>query len=374
MSKLFEYSKPVEGQLFIGRKEEVRHLSDHFLLQTNAAIVAPQGWGKSSLVRQAYKDAVRKERNLKLVYLSLSTVRNEERFYELLVQSVLRTVSSSQSEVSENVRRYFPDIHPKVGFKSDSTDDLAIEFDWEEIRKNQDFLLKLPSVVAADKDCRFVVCVDDFHSVSLFNDPDTFASRINDIWGTDSKVTYCICGAPNAFFEKFISKTPVLKYGKLIRLSMIGRKDTVISLRDRFADSGKYLDDEMAELIIDLADNHPFYIQQIAHLSWMGTSVVCSRDVVTASHSSIVDQMGLVFENLTESLTSQQLCYLHAVLAGESIISTSEVLHRHHITSATSASRSKAALLERGMVCIRDGKVSFTDPLYAYWLNNRYFK
>lgn len=374
MSKLFEYSKPVEGQLFIGRKEEVRHLSDHFLLQTNAAIVAPQGWGKSSLVRQAYKDAVRKERNLKLVYLSLSTVRNEERFYELLVQSVLRAVSSSQSEVSENVRRYFPDIHPKVGFKSDSTDDLAIEFDWEEIRKNQDFLLKLPSVVAADKDYRFVVCVDDFHSVSLFNDPDTFASRINDIWGTDSKVTYCICGAPNAFFEKFISKTPVLKYGKLIRLSMIGRKDTVTSLRDRFADSGKYLDDEMAELIIDLADNHPFYIQQIAHLSWMGTSVVCSRDVVTASHSAIVDQMGLVFENLTESLTSQQLCYLHAVLAGESIISTSEVLHRHHITSATSASRSKAALLERGMVCIRDGKVSFTDPLYAYWLNNRYFK
>lgn len=374
MSKLFEYSKPVEGQLFIGRKEEVRHLSDHFLLQTNAAIVAPQGWGKSSLVRQAYKDAVRKERNLKLVYLSLSTVRNEERFYELLVQSVLRAVSSSQSEVSENVRRYFPDIHPKVGFKSDSTDDLAIEFDWEEIRKNQDFLLKLPSVVAADKDYRFVVCVDDFHSVSLFNDPDTFANRINDIWGTDSKVTYCICGAPNAFFEKFISKTPVLKYGKLIRLSMIDRKDTVTSLRDRFADSGKYLDDEMAELIIDLADNHPFYIQQIAHLSWMGTSVVCSRDVVTASHSSIVDQMGLVFENLTESLTSQQLCYLHAVLAGESIISTSEVLHRHHITSATSASRSKAALLERGMVCIRDGKVSFTDPLYAYWLNNRYFK
>ena len=231
----------------------------------------------------------------------------------------------------------------------------------------------MPSVIALDKGLRFVVCVDDFHYVSLFADPSGLVEAIDSGWRTSKNVSYCICGAPNAFLEKYSATSRLFRYGKVLRLSSIERQATVASLRDRFADSGKYLDTEIAELIIDLADNHPFYTQQVAHLSWMGTSVVCSADVVRAAHSSIVDQMVLVFENQTASLTSQQLCYLHAVLSGESIISTSEVLHRHRISSATSASRSKSALLERGMIYIKDGRVCLTDPFYAYWLKNRYF-
>jgi hypothetical protein len=105
----------------------------------------------------------------------------------------------------------------------------------------------------------------------------------------------------------------------------------------------------------------------------MGTSVVCSREVVLQSFETIADQMDIAFRNITESLTTQQLCYLHAVLDGETVISTSEVLHRHRITSATSASRSKSSLLEKEIICVADGKVKFTDPLYSYWLKNRYF-
>ena len=101
--------------------------------------------------------------------------------------------------------------------------------------------------------------------------------------------------------------------------------------------------------------------------------MVCSREVVLQSFETIVDQMDMVFRNITDSLTVQQLCYLHAVIAGETVISTSEVLHRHHITSATSASRSKAALLERGIVYNSDGRIFMTDPVYSYWLKNRFF-
>ena len=147
----------------------------------------------------------------------------------------------------------------------------------------------------------------------------------------------------------------------------------VKSLREKFADSARYLDDEIAGIIYDMVGGNAFYTQQLAHLSWLGTSVVCSREVVMQSFETIVDQMDMVFRNITDSLTGQQLCYLHAVVAGETVISTSEVLYRHHITSATSASRSKAALLERGIVSQVEGKIIITDPIYAYWLNNRYF-
>ena len=91
------------------------------------------------------------------------------------------------------------------------------------------------------------------------------------------------------------------------------------------------------------------------------------------AHASLVDQNSLVFAMLTAGLTEQQVCYLRAVVAGETVISSSEVLHRHNITSATSASRSKAALLHKGVVCNVGEKVVMADPIYAYWLKHKYF-
>ena len=88
----------------------------------------------------------------------------------------------------------------------------------------------------------------------------------------------------------------------------------------------------------------------------------------------MADVMSLVFKTLTESLTQQQLCYMRALLCGERIISTAEVLHRYGISSATSASRSKSALLSRNIIELTDGNVMIKDPVYAYWLKTRYFK
>ena len=51
MENLFEYSKPVDNQGFVGRKAEVEKISADFIFLTNTIILSPQGMGKSSLVK-----------------------------------------------------------------------------------------------------------------------------------------------------------------------------------------------------------------------------------------------------------------------------------------------------------------------------------
>ena len=372
MSKLFDYSKIAEDRHFVGREDEVKKLSGDFVFLTNTALLAPQGWGKSSLVHRAAQEARHKEKNIRFCLVDLSNVRNEERFYELLVQGVLRAVSESQEEVVDNVRKYFPHTSPRVSF--DASGAFTVDLDWEEIRRNQDELLDLPYCVAKATGYKVVVCIDEFNSISLFSDPEALLDRFRMRWPRQDGVAYCVSSTPLALTEKFLKSSPMFyRYGNIMYLNHIRRQDVVKSIRDRFADGAKYLDNEVAGLIAELVGDHAFYTQQLAHLSWLGTSVVCSKEVVMQAHETIVDHMELVFRNITDSLTTQQLCYLHAVLAGETVISTSEVLHRHHISSATSASRSKAALLERGIVCSTGGKICFADPLYAFWLKSRYF-
>lgn len=374
MSKLFDCSKIARGSSFVGRKDELKKLSSDFIFLTNTAVLAPRGWGKTSLVYNAAEEAMHKDKTIRFCHVDLANVRDEERFYELLAGSVLRAVSSDQEAVLENVRRFFPHTQPRIRFKADSLDSLDIHFDWEVARRNANEILDLPYIVAREKGLKVIVCLDDFHSVALFSNPEILLDRIKERWSQHQGVAYCISATSASIVDKFLKSAPMFYlYGDMIILDPVRKTDMIKLIRDRFADTARYIDNENASYLIDLVGGSPVYIYLLAQLSWLGTSVVCSREVIEEAHSILADQLGPVFEIMTASLTSQQLCYLHAVLAGETVMSTSEVLHRHHITSATSASRSKASLLEKGVIHNMDGRMQVSDPVYAFWLVDRYF-
>lgn len=375
MGNLFEYSKFVENQDFIGRKEEIERLSANFVFLTNTILLAPQGWGKSSLLRKAAAAAAIKDKSLRFCHIKLSNVRDEERFYELLAQGVIQAVSSTVEEAVSYLSRFFTNPSPRLEFNNSSVEGIRLNYDWSDIRRSKESIMSLPSRIAQDIGLKLVVCIDDFHSVEQFPETDSFLQFLKSQWTNQKNVSYCLAAQENQTVVSFAkTAVPFSRYGDIIQLGRIKPVAFTRHLRDRFAESGKYLDGEVASLIVDLVEGHPFYVQQLAHISWMNTSVVCSREVVMEAHETIVNQMQMMFDIITSALTTQQLCYLHAVLAGETVISTSEVLHRHHITSATSASRSKAALLQKGLVCNQDGKITMIDPIYSYWLTNKYFK
>ena len=80
-----------------------------------------------------------------------------------------------------------------------------------------------------------------------------------------------------------------------------------------------------------------------------------------------------MFTTITETLTTQQLNYIKALIAGEKSISSAETMSKYKITSATSIARSKTALVQKDILDIQASKVSFQDPIYAYWLKTEYF-
>lgn len=143
--------------------------------------------------------------------------------------------------------------------------------------------------------------------------------------------------------------------------------------KNRFAETDKEITDDACHMIATLVDNHPYYAQQLAQQSWLRTHDVCSCEIVAAAHKALVEQLSLLFVTITETLTTQQLNYLRALVAGESAISSTEVMTRYHITSATSVARSKAALIKSDILDNIAGKIYFQDPIYAYWLKSEYF-
>ncbi len=375
METPFIFGKIATEKNFTDREQETSYLVQNFTALINTIIISPRRWGKSSLVNKAAKLAMEQDEKLRICHIDLFNVRNEEHFYSLLAQKVIAATSSKWEDAIENAKRFFSRLVPKISIGTDPMNEVSIDFDWEEVKQNPDEVLDLAEKIAKEKGLKIVICIDEFQNIAEFTDPDYFQKKLRSHWQQHQHVAYCLYGSKrHMMLEVFTnSSKPFYKFGNLIFLNKIDTPYLVEFFNTRFADTGKSITNEASHLIAALADNHPYYAQQLAQLSWLRTKNECTEEIVREAHEALVEQLSLLFVTITENLTTQQLCYLKALIAGEKSISSTSVMHRYNITSTTSVARSKAALIKNDILDSKAGEISFQDPIYAYWLKTQYF-
>ncbi len=375
METPFIFGKIATEKNFTDREQETATLVQNFTSLINTIIISPRRWGKSSLVNKAAKLAMEQDSKLRICHIDLFNVRNEEHFYSLLAQKVISATSSKWEEAIESTKKFFSRLVPKISIGTDPTNEVSIDFDWNEIKQNPDEVLDLAEKIAEEKGLKIVICVDEFQNIAEFTDPDYFQKKLRSHWQQHQHVAYCLYGSKrHMMLEVFTnSSKPFYKFGNLIFLNKIEKPYLVNFFNTRFADTGKSISNEASHLIATLSDNHPYYAQQLAQLSWLRTKEECTEEIVREAHAALVEQLSLLFVTITETLTTQQLNYLHALIAGEKSISSTDVMHRYKISSSTSVARSKAALIKNDILDDKASEISFQDPIYAYWLKTQYF-
>ena len=375
METPFIFGKIATEKNFTDRETETANLVQSFTSLINTIIISPRRWGKSSLVNKAAKLAMEQDRKLRICHVDLFNVRNEVHFYSLLAQKVIAATSTKWEEAVESAKSFFSHLVPKISIGSDPTNEVSIDFDWESIKQNPDEVLDLAEKIAKKKGVKIVICVDEFQNISGFTDPDYFQKKLRSHWQQHQNVAYCLYGSKrHMMMEVFTnSSKPFYKFGNLMFLDKIDTPCLVEFFNTRFSETGKTITEDAANLIVKLVDNHPYYAQQLAQLSWLRTKDVCDVEIVREAHAALVEQLSLLFVTITETLTTQQLNYLNALIAGEKAISSTDVMHRYQISSTTSIARSKAALIKNDILDIKAGEISFQDPIYAYWLKSEYF-
>lgn len=375
MDAPFIFGRIATDKNFTDRETETKHLVNNFESLINTVIISPRRWGKSSLVYKASELAQSKDNNLKICSVDLFNVKTEEQFYTAFARSVIRGTAGKWEEAVENAKSFFSHLVPKISIGSNPADEVSIDFDWDEIKKSPDEVLDLPEKIAEAKGIKIVVCIDEFQNVAEFDDPLYIQRKLRSHWQKHQRVSYCLYGSKrHMMLEVFADASmPFYKFGDILFLDKIDTIHLVSFIKERFNSTGKYIDDDACRKIVSLADNHPYYVQQLAQLSWLRTADNCAEAVVIEAHESLVEQLSLLFTNLMESFTVQQICYLHAVVAGEKSITSAETMYKYRISSATSASRSFKALVKKDIIDNIGGTVSFQDPLFAFWLKYCYF-
>lgn len=376
MEAPFIFGRIATDENFTDREKETEHLVNNFESLINTVIISPRRWGKSSLVHRAADIAMRADKNIRICTIDLFNVKTEEQFYTVLAQKLIQGTSSRWEEAVENAKKFFSRLVPKISVGAGPGSEISIDFDWEEMKSNPDEILDLSERIAEAKGVKIVVCIDEFQNIAEFEDPLFFQRRLRAHWQRHKKVSYCLYGSKrHMMMEVFTdSSMPFYKFGDIFFLNKIDTEHFIPFITERFSSTGKSITEDASRNIVSLADNHPYYVQQLSQLSWLRTSGQCDVETVVKAHLSLVEQLSLLFSNLMETLTFQQTCYLHALIAGEKSITSAETMYRYHISSATAASRSLKTLIKKDILDSTSGEISFQDPILEYWLRHDYYQ
>jgi hypothetical protein len=376
METPFVFGKIASDKNFTDRKVETERLISNFVSSVNTILISPRRWGKSSLVSKAAEVASKKDKSLRFCFIDLNNVRSEEQFYQQLATKVLNASATKTRIILENSRKFFGKFIPNITFSPDPATELKLGLDWKEVKKEPDDILDLAEKISSQNSFKFVICIDEFQNISEFENPLEMQKKMRSHWQKHRNVSYCLYGSKrHMMMDVFTSPSmPFYKFGDIIFLSKIFLNDWVPFIQKRFTDTGKKIGNHEAELIAELADCHPYYVQQLAQQSWLRTDISCSGDIVKESFQNMILQLSLLFQNLTDGLNRTQLNLLRALTDNIDQLSSQSTIQAYQMGTSANVLKAKKALIEKEIIEINGKKISFLDPLFKHWLKDYLFK
>lgn len=375
MNTPFAYGKLPQEIDFTDREKEITRLKNNFNSRVNTIIISPRRWGKTSLVKLASLSATKENKKLKIVHLDIFNIRSEYEFYLLLANEVLRATSSGWDDLVKNTRLYLKQLIPQISFSPDKQSKISFSIGWEQLQKSPDDILNLAENIAIKKDLNIIICIDEFQNIALFEYPDTFQRKLRAHWQTHQKTAYCLYGSKQHMLLDVFSNyaMPFYKFGDIMFLEKIPTANWVLFIQKRFADTKKEISPAEAERIAVLADNHSYYVQQLAQQVWFRTGKRSTPEIVENAFEDIINQLSLLFVNVTDSLSNRQLSFLEAILNNEKQLTSKATLAKYNLGTSANVIQLKKRLIELDIIDEMQGHIQFLDPMYKHWLATRYF-
>ena len=375
MKTPFVYGKIATGNYFTDRENEIKLLKQNFLHGINTILISPRRWGKSSLVKRAADELMHTEKDIRIIHIDMFNIRSEEEFYKSVSENILQSVSGKIDDIIANTKEFMKQWMPKITFSPDDQQEFSFGLNWQDVKKQPDEILNLAEHIATEKGLKVVLCIDEFQNISYFDDPLAFQKKLRSHWQKHQNASYCLYGSKrHMLLNVFTSPSmPFYKFGSLMFLDKIPTEYWEDFIQKQFKATGKTITKKQASQIALKADNHPYYVQQLAQLCWLRTDKEITDLIIYEALESLVMQLSLLFLNLTESLSTTQVNFLLAVLSGVKKFSAATTLSNYQLGTSANVNRIKKALIGKEIIDDQGGKIEILDPVFAIWLKKYYF-
>lgn len=369
MDKPFVYGKLAEFNYFTDRAKESKSLAGNFEAGVNTILISPRRWGKSSLVWNTALTLQRKHKDMRFCFIDLFNVRTEEEFYELYAKELIKASATKWDERLAGVSKFFKTIVPRLSVPVDVQHDLSVSFEWKQLKKNPDEVIDLAENICRIKKIKLIVCIDEFQNISNFSSPVSFQKKLRAHWQKHQLATYCIYGSKRQMMATIFENPsmPFYKFGDVTFLQKIKAEYWTPYIVKRFHLTGKSISEELASRIAALMDNHPYFVQQLAHEVWLAAAKKCKPADVDEAVENLLNKLSLLYQRETDQLSNAQINFLKALCNEEVRLTAANVLQHYHLGSSANVSKIKSALEQKEIIDTMEPTIQFSDPMYKIW-------
>jgi uncharacterized protein len=376
MNRPFNYGKLAENSYFTNRTKEMKWLEMQINAGINCILVSPRRWGKSSLLLHTSAEIKKKNRKIIFCFLDLYNIRTEKEFLELFSSSVIQAASGSFEDAVRNVKNIFKQLIPSVSLSPDPSAEIALSFNWKDLKKNISEVLDLPEKIAKQKNVQVVVCVDEFQNISFMEDGIAFQKKLRAHWQKHQKATYVLYGSRRHLMMDFFTKNtmPFYRFGEILFLEKIEESHWIPFITGRFEATNKKISTALAAKIAQQMKNHPYYVQQLSQVVWQQTVRIATEINFLEAIEELLDQYTILYQKEVDMLTNYQLNFLKALCNNETAFGSTAVLHGYNLGTSANITRLKTALQNHEIIDVLGKQITLNDPLFEIWLKKRYFR
>jgi AAA+ ATPase superfamily predicted ATPase len=370
----FRFGKVVTGEYFIDREEEIIRIRNNITSKINTVLISPRRWGKTSLIRQiAQKTWSNKN---KFVFIDFYNIRTEEEFFNTYAQEILKASLTKVNEFLRAGRDFFKTIIPYISYSVDPQHDLSLKVNWNEVKKAKSEIIDLPEIIAKKKKIQLNICIDEFQNIAKLDNYIQVEEDLRAHWQHHEQVAYCLYGSKRHMMSDIFNQEsrPFYRFGDLIMLNKIPKDHWILFITKSFANTGKQINSEYAEKIVELADNHPDYIQQLCHHLWNLTDSKVDKDIIMNAVDLVLSSNAILYQETCENLSYTQINLLKAVVKGETQFTSNAVMDQYGMGTPRNVWKNKKVLENKEIIDFHTENAYFMDPFFKYWFTEKFLR
>lgn len=388
MQQPFIVGKPVTGDHFVGRDEDIKKLIA--LLSgvakgkaNNVILLGPRRTGKSSILLNL-RDEIPKDEGIVPVIFDASGIPTKSRFARILMRRILFSYSkhtgnksylekakeiilggtskirSHLSELDVGVSE-FASFHVKLR-ESDHTEDELLEDALDYAEK-----------FGTDKGTVFVVMIDEFQDVLKWGNE--FLGMFRRLVQAQSHVAYVLSGSAPTIMQRMVydSTSPFYKQLVKIHVGPLAEDSARSFVKNRLATAGISIDDPSLEQVFLFSGGLPDYVQRLGLQIYLDClaedrSSVIEENVVNA-YSKLMVQLDPDFSNSFRIFSNLEREVLIALADGKTNINKIAFAVRKPQSSMPSI---LTRLMNQDTIERYFGGYRIIDTVFSNWLAKRF--
>jgi hypothetical protein len=373
MTNPFRYGALALDDAFTNREVELAELLTDILNGQDVVVFAPRRYGKSSLVWRVSQQAI--EQDVLVAHVNLMTTPTAERLAEKLAETIHDDLASTLFRARERLRVFSGLRITPVVTVDPNTGKLGFTFDAgrqpQDLDATLERLLELPGQLAAERGRKVALVLDEFQEI-VDIDPD-LPRLMRSVFELQPDVAHVYLGSKRHMLERIFNdeNEPFWRSAKQMELGVIAPALFRGYITAQFARTGRRVDPDVVERVLDATLGHPYATQELCYFLWGETPEagvaggeqydIALEKLLRAEHA----HFGLVWE---KSARAQRLV-LQALAREPGRPLAGEYRRRHGLPGPSSVQRALDAVVKDELVT-RDerGEYRIAEPFLGEWL------